>query len=107
MYGNIYRPNRAMELGVELFELNHTVHAQELLIEEYRLKAAMYKAFFFGKSKLAEILQNQIKENYDNCVGEFDGMCYASWRAKAIYRTLEDMAKQNLITKSEYEFCQV
>lgn len=35
MYGNIYRPNMAMELGVELFELNHTVHAQELLIEEY------------------------------------------------------------------------
>lgn len=87
--------------------MESVTNAQELLIEEYRLKAAMYKAFFFGKSKLAEILQNQIKENYDNCVGEFDGMCYASWRAKAIYRTLEDMAKQNLITKSEYEFCQV
>ncbi len=70
-------------------------------------KSCYVQGNFFGKSKLAEILENQIEENYDNCVGEFDGMCYASWRARAIYRTLEDMVKQDLITKSEYEFCQV
>lgn len=107
MYGNIYRPSRTMELGAELLELNHTVHSQELIIEEYRLKAAMYKALFFGKSALAEKLRNQIKENYDNCVGEFDGFCYASWRARAVYRTIEDMTTQGLITKEEYIFCDV
>ena len=107
MYGNIYRHSMTMELGAELMELNHTVHSQGLVIEEYRLKAAMYKALFFGKSSLVEKLQNQVKENYDNCVGEFDGFCYASWRARAVYRTLEDMVRQGLITKSEYEFCNV
>lgn len=107
MYENIYRHNTTKHLCAELLELNHTVHAQELLIEEYRLKAAMYKSFFFGKSELAERLQSQIHENYDNCIVEFDGMCYASWRSKAIYIALEDMIRQGLITKTEYEFCNV
>ena len=107
MYRNIYRHSMSMELSAELMELNHTVHSQGLIIEEYRLKAAMYKSLFFGKSSLAEKLQNQIKENYDNCVGEFDGFCYASWRARAVYRTLEEMVAHGLITESEYGFCKV
>ena len=99
--------NFVEELGIGLTRLSHIIDAQELTITEYKLKAAMYKAYFFGKTKLAETLQNQIRENYDACVGEFDGMCYASWRAKAVYRTLEDMVEQGLISKSDYSFCEV
>lgn len=105
MYGDIYGSNIITELGTELLALNNTVSEQEFLIEKYRLTTAMYKSYFFGKSKLAEKLQNQIRENYDSYIGEFDGMCYASWRANAIYRTLEDMVKDSLITESEYGFC--
>ena len=105
MYGNIYKPNKTMELGTELLQLNHTIESQKLFIEELRLKSAMYKAYFFHKSVLAEKLEKQIKENFDNCVGEFDGFCFASWRAHAVYRTLEDMFLQGIITKSEYDFC--
>ena len=107
MYGNIYRPSRTMELGAELLELNCTVQAQEIQIEDLRLKAAKYKAYFFGKSKLAETLDKQIEENFNACVGEFDGFCYASWRARAVYRTLEDMVTHGFITESEYGFCKV
>ena len=106
MYGNIYKQNKTMELGAELLELNYTIESQKLLIEELRLKSAMYKAYFFRKSILAEKLEKQLKENFNNCVGEFDGFCYASWRAQAVYRTLEDMALQGIITKSEYDFCE-
>jgi hypothetical protein len=105
MYGRSYRPTQSMELGIELVELNNTVQSQELLIEEYRLKAAKYKAYFFGKHNLAEKLKKQIEENYDNVIGEFDGFCYASWRNRAVYKTLEDMLAFGLITESDYEFC--
>lgn len=107
MYGNIYRSNRTMELGAELLELNYTVQAQEIQIEDLKLKAAKYKAYFFGKQKLAETLDKQIEENFNACVGEFDGFCCASWRAGAVYRTLKDMVTHGLITESEYGFCKV
>lgn len=99
--------NIAREFRIGLAKLSNMMDQQDLLITEYRLKAAMYKAYFFHKSELAEILEKQIEENYDHSVGEFDGFCYASWRARAVYRTLEDMVRQGIITKTEYEFCNV
>lgn len=107
MYRNIYRQSKTMELGAELLELNCTVQSQELQIEDLRLKAAMYKANFFHQWELAKILQNQIEENRNACIGEFDGFSYASWRARAVYRTLEDMVRQGMITKADYSFCEV
>lgn len=99
--------NMVREFGIELAKLSDMMDKQDLIITEYRLKAAMYKAYFFHKSELAEILEKQIEENYDYSVGEFDGFCYAAWRARAVYRTLEDMVRQGIITKTEYEFCKV
>lgn len=93
------------ELGKGLTKLSDIIDSQELIITEYKMKAAMYKAYFFHKYELAEILEKQINENYDNITGEFDGFCYASWRANAVYRTLEDMVNQNIITDSDYRFC--
>ncbi len=106
MYTESYRLTQSMNLGMELTELNNTVELQELLIEEYKLKAAKYKAFFYGKHDLAEKLEKQIDENCDNMIGGFDGFGYASWRAGAVYRTLEDMLECGLITESDYKFCQ-
>lgn len=99
--------NMAREFGIELSKLSNMMNQQDLLITEYRLKAAMYKAYFFQKSELVKILEKQIEENYNHSVGEFDGFCYASWRARTVYRTLEDMVRQGVITESEYRFCKV
>ncbi len=107
MYKRSYKFTQSMNLGMELTALNNTVELQELLIEEYKLKAAKYKAFFFSKHDLAEKLEKQIEENHDNIVGEFDGFCYSSRRAKAVYRTLEEMFECGLITESDYNFCQL
>ena len=104
---DFYRRNMTMDFGRELINLNNTIEAQEIVIDELQLKAAMYKANFFYKYDLAEKLQAQIIENYNHCVGEFDGFCYASWRVRAVYRTLVDMYRENIITKEEYSFCEV
>ena len=107
MMEDVYKRRGTMDFAFELINLNKTIEAQEIMIDELELKAAMYKANFFHKYDLAEKLQNQIMENYHHCVGEFDGFCYASWRAKAVYRTLVDMYRENMITKEEYSFCEV
>ena len=64
-----------------------------------------YKAFFFRESDLAIKLQEQEEENKDALVGEFDGFCWSSRRAFAVFRTLEDMYDEGLITESEYREC--
>ena len=66
----------------------------------------LYKAYFFYNSILAEKLQKQSEENRDALIGEFDGFCYASWRANAVYRTLEDMLYEGIITETEYRECE-
>lgn len=93
--------------GAELINLTKTVEAQKVVIDELELKAAQYKALFYNKHELAEKLRKQIAENRDNRTGEFDGFCYASWRAQAHYRTIDDMFTDSLITTEEYKFCEV
>lgn len=101
------RRSVAMELSLELASLNKTIVKQEMIIDGLRLQSAMYKAYFFGRSELAHKFRKQMTENDHSCTGEFDGFCYASWRARVVYRTLEDMLRENLITQEEYEFCEV
>lgn len=69
------------------------------------LEKSKYKAYFYGKSDLAEKLSNQLKENENYFIGADDGFCFSSERANAIFRTLEDMQEQNIISKEEYIFC--
>ena len=91
--------------GLELLDAQKKLISQEYEIEMLRIKAAKYKAFFFRVSDLAIKLQEQEEEYRDALVGEFDGYCYASWRANAVFRTLEDMYYECLITESEYREC--
>lgn len=107
MRENFYKQSMTMDFGMELVNLNKTVAQQEMIIDELMLKAAMYKSDFFNKYDLANKLQEQIKENYDSCIGEWDGFCFVSWRANATYRTLFDMYIENVITEEEYRFCKV
>lgn len=93
-------------VGLKLLDTQKKLILQEYEIEMLRIKAAKYKAFFFRESDLAIKLQEQEEENRDALVGEFDGYCYASWRANAIFRTLEDMYDEGLITESEYRECE-
>lgn len=94
-------------MGLQLLESQEKLVYQEYEIENLRIKAAMYKAYFFRDSSLAEKLQKQSKENRDVLVGEFDGFSCASWMANAVYRTLEDMYCEGLLTKKEYRECKV
>ena len=107
MMEDFCRRSMTVDFGMELVNLNKIIEQQEIIIDELILKAAMYKANFFHKYDLANKLQEQIEDNYNHCVGDFDGFCYASWRAKAVYRTIEDMCRAGLITKEEYNFCEV
>lgn len=107
MMEDFNRRSMTMDFGMELVNLNKTVAQQEMIIDELMLKSAMYKANFFGKHNLANKLNEQIMENFNSCIGEWDGFCYASWRARAVYRTLDDMYREGLITEEERRFCEV
>ena len=104
---NFRRRNMSMDFGMELIDMNLTIQEQDLIIDELVLKAAMYKAHFFGNHDLADKLREQINENMNARIGDFDGFCYCSTRSRAEYRNIVDMFKDNLITKEELKFCKV
>lgn len=93
-------------MGLDLLEIQQKMVSQEYKIEVLRIRGAMYKAYFFHNSKLAEKLEKQARENVDALIGEYDGFCYASWRANAVFRTLEDMYYEGIITEREYRECE-
>lgn len=94
-------------MGLHLLDAQEKLVCQEYEIENLKIKAAMYKAYFFHDSTLAKKLQKQSEENRDALIGEFDGFSYASWRANAVYRTLEDMLNEGLLTENEYRECKI
>ena len=102
-----FRESQLGSLGLELINSQHRPISQEYEIQLLRIIAAQYKAFFFHNWDLGEKLQKQREENKDAVVGEFDGHCYASWRANAIFRTLEDMYNEGLLTEDEYNKCRI
>lgn len=106
-FGNRIERSSLGNLGLQLLESQEKLVSQEYEIENLRIKAAMYKAYFFRNYSLAEKMQKQSEENRDALIGEFDGFSYASWRANAVYRTFEDMCDEGLLTKKEYRECKV
>lgn len=106
-FGNRIERNPLGNLGLQLLESQEKLVSQEYEIENLRIKAAMYKAYFFRNSTLAEKLQKQSEENRNALIGEFDGFSYASWRANAVYRTVEDMFDEGLLTENEYRECKI
>lgn len=104
-YNDRIENSRLGSLGRELLDAETKLCSQEYEIETLRIKAAKYKAFFFHYSELGEKLQKQEEENRDALIGEFDGFCYASWRARAVFRTLEDMYAEGMLSESEYRQC--
>ena len=108
MYRNEYaeRSFEAIDFGMNIVEAHMKLVQQKSQIELLRIKVAKYKAYFFHKFELAEKLEKQERENEDALVGEWDGIGYASWRANAVFRTLEDMRDEGIITESEYKECE-
>ena len=106
-FGERVRESQLGSLGLELTNSQYRLISQEYVIELLRIIAAQYKAFFFNDWDLGKRLENQREENEDAVVGEFDGHCYASWRANAIFRTLEDMYDEGLLTEDEYNKCRI
>lgn len=95
------------ELEKELRSSRHELQHLSVTLEEYRIKAAMYYSFHMHKWDLGKKLNEQLQENGDAIIGEFDGFCYSSRRASAVYRTLEDMFRDGIITREEYNFCDI
>lgn len=106
-FGNRIERSPLGNMGLQLLEAQEKLVSQEYEVENLRIKAAMYKAYFFRNFILAEKLEKQSEENRDALIGEFDGFSYASWRANAVYRTLEDMCDEGLLTEKEYRECKV
>ena len=92
-------------LGVEMIAIQRSAESVEMEKEQYRLKAAMYRNFFIHNFALWEKLQEQVTENTNALIGEFDGFSYASWRANAVFRTLENMFEDGILTEKEYMSC--
>lgn len=97
--------SRIGNFGFELVNMQRKLVCQGYEIEKLRIKAAMYHAFFFHNSDLAKRLHDQNEENDNALIGEFDGFSYASWRRNAIFRSLEDMRIDGLLTEEEYREC--
>lgn len=49
-------------MGLQLLESQEKLVSQEYEIENLRIKVAMYKAYFFRNSILAEKLENKVKK---------------------------------------------
>ena len=49
-------------MGLHLLEAQEKLVCQEYEVENLRIKAAMYKAYFFRNSILAEKLENKVKK---------------------------------------------
>lgn len=97
----------AFELENELRANRQELEHLSVALEEYRIKSAMYYSLHMRRWDLGKKLNEQLRENMDAVIGEFDGFCYSSRRASAIYRTLEDMLRDGNITREEYDFCNI
>lgn len=97
----------AFELENELRANRQELEHLSVALEEYRIKAAMYYSLHMRRWDLGKKLNEQLRENMDAVIGEFDGSCYASWRANAVFRTLEDMVHDGIISREEYNFCNI
>lgn len=95
------------ELENELRTNRQELERLSIAVEEYRIKAAMYYSFHMRRWDLGKKLNEQLQENMDAVIGEFDGFCYFSRRANAVYRTLSDMLHDGIITREEYNFCNI
>lgn len=72
-FGNRIERSPLGNMGLQLLEAQEKLVSQEYEVENLRIKAAMYKAYFFRNSTLAEKLQKQSEENRNALIGEFDG----------------------------------
>lgn len=92
--------NKLYLSDIHIIDLQHIIDTANIVIQERKdfrklylkeqIEKAMYKAFFYGKSELAEKLRKQDRMNST---------------AFYTFRTLDDMAEDGIISKEEYDFC--
>lgn len=93
--------------GSDIMDICDELDAYKKKYEIQRIKTAKYYSFLMHYWSLSDKLDDQIRENQDALIGEFDGFCYSSRRANATFRTLEDMVSDGIITVEEYNLCKV
>ena len=64
-FGNRIERSPLGNMGLQLLEAQEKLVFQEYEIENLRIKAAMYQAYFFRNSTLAKKLEKQSEENRD------------------------------------------
>lgn len=106
MDDKMQRRTRTKEFVLDLLSGLEDSDRYELEIQKLRITAAKYKALFYGKDCLSDKLSDQEMENINACVGEYDGFSYSSERARAVFRTLEDMRDYGILSAEEFAFCE-
>lgn len=103
-----HRFDSISNFGQDLMDLVAVYRALQDRVEFYRLKAALYKAYFYHNNRLSKQLENQIDKNRNSKFEDgFDGFCYDSRYTNSVYRTLEGMLLDGVISNEEYEFCNI
>lgn len=88
---------------LDLVDIVKSERDQQFEIDRLRVSKARYVASSLGDIRLRDVFRKQDEENTDALIGEFDGFCYSSKRAKAKFRSLETMLHDGLITEDEYK----
>lgn len=101
------RMDELYRFGADIRDICDELDAYKKKYEIQRIKSAKYYSFHMHRWSLGNRLDDQIQENQDALIGEFDGFCYSSRRANAIFRTLEDMVSDGIITGEEYNLCRI
>lgn len=101
------RMDELYRFGSDMMDICDELDAYKKKYEIQRLKTAKYYSFHMHRWNLADKLDDQIQGNQDALIGDFDGFCYSSRRANAIFRTLEDMVSGGIITVEEYNLCRI
>ena len=86
------------DFGQDLMDL---VAAYRALQNEYvrcKLIAALFKAYYYNEDDIAKKLEKQLDENRNSLTDEYSNY---------VYRTLNDMNHDGIITDKEYGFCNV
>lgn len=96
-FGNRIERSPLGNMGLQLLEAQEKLVSQEYEVENLRIKAAMYKAYFFRNSILAEKLEKQSEEKQAEWINRLCRLTGIS----------EDGAKEIAEEKLEYKWDQI
>jgi hypothetical protein len=86
------------DFGQDLMDLVVAYRALQNEAVRLKLTAALLKAYYYDEDDIAKKLEKQLDENRISLIDEYSNY---------VYRTLDDMRHDGIITDKEYGFCNV